>query len=124
MQAIPGGAAGVPAALNEVPRFQPEVLRQEEGDRYRQPRRYMVVDGPRDASSGKVRYNDPHCGLVTLSPGKEVTENSHNLAGMRAQGIRLEVIPDIVEDEPAPELEAAPEETPPADNGEGKEQEE
>src|SRR5579862_8945703 len=74
---IPGGASGMPM-VDGPPRFQPQAV--EGPGRYVTARRWMVVDGPRDSGSGKIRYNDPGCGLVFLGPGKEVTENTHNLA--------------------------------------------
>lgn len=116
---IPGGAAGLPQ-IDGPPRFSPQLV--DGPGRYATARKYMVVDGPRDASSGKIRYNDPVCGLVNLSPGKEVTENTHNLDHMRRQGIRLEVIPDEVVEEPEMPIEPEPEiaSTPASEEDEGE----
>lgn len=95
-QVIPGGAAGVPT-VDEGPRFQPQVVR---GPEVR-AQRYMVVDGPRDGT-GRIRYMDRGSYLTSLSPGKEVTGNTHDLGHLRGQGIKLELIPDIIEEEEVP----------------------
>lgn len=118
MNEIPGGSAGVTSVDDVTPRFRPDRVEAQEGDRYRKAQRYMVTDGPR-SDSGKIRYNDRISGVVLLLPGKEVTGATHDLAHMRAQGIRLEVIPDeIVEDNA---VEAGSEAPPDGEEGVGSE---
>lgn len=114
---LPGGAAGLPAS--EVPaRMQPNSGPADGKDRTRQAKRFMVVDGPRDGS-GKIRFHDKGSGMVSLLPGREVTDATHDLSAMRKQSIRLEAIPDeVVEEEHAEQQEdaAPPEDQPPGED--------
>ncbi len=118
MHEIPGGAAGVSSVDDTAPRFRPDVVEDRGGDRSRTAQRYMVMDGPR-GGDGKIRYNDRTSGLVMILPGKEVTGATHDLAHMRSQGIRLDAIPDIIEDDDA--VEAGSEAPPDGDEGVGSE---
>lgn len=95
-ETLPGGAPGMP----EAPSVETNVAPSTFGRPEVRPREYMVVDGPR-STDGKIRFNSDGY-LTFLLPGRHVSEATHNLAKMRAQGIRLELIPDVVE-EPAPE---------------------
>jgi hypothetical protein len=102
--AMPGGAAG--AVAGETPRATPVNATayppMAAPERGRTAQRYMVVDGPRDRNQKIVYHSDGY--VVSFLPGKEVSETTHDLRNMRAQGIKLEVIPDEVveDDEPAP----------------------
>lgn len=104
--AMPGGAAGIPE-LAHVP-GRNDAGQALAGRREVKAPQFMVTDGPR-TSDNKIRFNGGD-GLVSLVPGKVVSAATHNLAMLRQQSIKLERIPDIVEDDeaPAPEPEEEP----------------
>jgi hypothetical protein len=91
---MPGGAPGAPGAVNlpVAPRVE------EEGDRNREAKRYMIVDGPRHGNDpSKVRFYSQGY-VASLPVGKIVTGVTHNLKELRDQGIKLEAMPDIIEE--------------------------
>lgn len=102
---IPGGAAGIPEKGEDSPRASVE-YQPIDGTPQLQAKRFMVIDGPR-GGDGKIRYQWDGS-ICSVPPGKIVTEASHNLNDMRRQGIRLELVPDIVEEDEPTELETAP----------------
>lgn len=87
--AMPGGAGGMPEAVN------PYASQASTAGRPQiQPDEFMVTDGPRDGN-GSIRYNSDGY-MVGLKPGKIVSAASHNLDGMRKQGITLSPMPKEV----------------------------
>jgi hypothetical protein len=94
-----GGAEGVLAQEGSpgIPQVDPD-----DPQRKREAVRYMVTDGPRD-SSGKIRFYSQGY-VVGLPPGKIVTGATHPLKELRDQGITLQRIPDVVDEEPKRDL--------------------
>lgn len=114
---MPGGAAGVAQEPPPVgaPLADPRlpVAAQVRRGPDLQPEKWMVVDGPRVKPDNLIRYHSPEGYSVLFHPGKIVATNTHNLAHLRSQSIKLERVPDeVVEEEevastPTPEVEQA-----------------
>lgn len=111
-QAMPGGAAGVPEAdvLSPTGTNNPYASQGSAAGRPPPPApdEFMITDGPR-MENGKIRYN-ANGYLSHLAPGKIVSAGAFDLDGMRAQGIKLEPMPKVVEvpvEDDEPEAEPA-----------------
>lgn len=95
---IPGGASGIPSPQGQIiPPVQANpFLGRGPGPK---PKKYRVLNG------GFVMFDNVR---TVMKAGKEVNDVSYDIAALKKQGIKLELIVDEVEEEPEAAIEPAP----------------